>query len=73
MSQARLDSAVEVADGLPLFGYGHDRPLIDGDGLRLGGGAEALGVGQAHPLGPFEVHEVAQRPLTKGQQRDLHP
>jgi hypothetical protein len=54
-----------------LLGHRNHRRL-DGRGLDVRQRSEARRISQRHPLWPLQVHEVAQRPLTEGQQRDLH-
>jgi hypothetical protein len=67
-----LDPPVQVAHRLPWLGRRGDRPVDAGQGLDARLCGEALGVLQRHPLGPLQVHEMTQRPLTEGQQRDLY-
>jgi hypothetical protein len=69
--QALLDPAVQVTDGLVVLGDGHQLIAV-GQRLGLTDGREAFRVLQVHPLGAFQVDEVAQGPLAKPEQRDLH-
>ena len=70
--QAVLDAAVQVTDGLVVLGDGHELVAV-GQRLGLADGGEALGVGQVHPFGAFQVDEVPQGSFLEPDQGDLHP
>ena len=70
--QAVLDAAVQVTDGLVVLGDGHQLIAV-GQRLGLADGGEALGVGQVHPFGAFQVDEVPQGSFLEPDQGDLHP